>query len=209
MYLSEKINEALEKKKHKFVGVNGYYKIIYNLNRILGSKDLKFKHESFSELDEESYSIAGLYDMTTDIRYVIINFSDKNLDFDLPEEGWEDFKFYLSQVIQHETIHKDQWQHRDRDEDPVKLDFRNLSGTKEEERSYLSDLDEIDAYAHDIAMEIKYFYPKKDPYDVLKHISKTRKLCSYNYYRKIFRGCDWSMIKNKLLLKTFKWMPHA
>lgn len=209
MYLSEKIDVALEEKKHKYVGINGYYKITYNLNRSLGTNDLKFKHEVFSDLEKDTYSISGLYDMSKDTRYVILNFSDKSFDLDLPEESWDEFKFYLSQVIQHETIHKDQWQYRSRDEDPIKLDFRNLNGTVDEERSYLSDLDEIDAYGHDIAMEIKYCYPKKNPYDVLRNIGRTRKLSSYNYYRRIFRGCDWSTIKHKLLSKTYKWMPYA
>lgn len=209
MYLSKEIDVALEERKHKYVGVNGYYKIIYNLNRSLGSKDLKFKHEVFNDLEKDTYSISGLYDMMKDTRYVILNFSDKSLDLDLPEYHWKDFKFYLSQVIQHESIHQKQWQYRDDVEDQVKLDFRNLSGTKEEERDYLSDLDEIDAYGHDIAMEIKHFYPRRDPYEVLKNINKTRKLSSFNYYRRNFRGCDWSMIKNKLLLKTYKWIPYA
>ncbi len=209
MYLSEKIDVALEERKHKYVGKNGYYKIVYNLNKSLGSKDLKFKHEVFSDLEQDSYSISGLYDMGKDMKYVILNLSDKSMDLDLPEEGWQDFKFFMSQVIQHETIHQHQWQYRDRSEDPIKLDFRNLIGSKDEERDYLSDLDEIDAYAHDIAMEIKYFYPKRDPYQILKNINKTRKICSFNYYRRNFRGCDWSTIKNKLLLKTYKWIPYA
>ena len=115
----------------------------------------------------------------------------------------------MSQVCQHETIHQLQWQNRESDEQPCTLDFRNLTGSISEEKEYLSDIDEIDAYGHDIAMEIKYSYPNKDPYEILKTIDSRRKVWSYIYYKKTFKGDDWSNIKNRLLKKTYQWMPHV
>jgi hypothetical protein len=84
-----------------------------------------------------------------------------------------------------------------------------MSSSNEEEKEYLADPDEIDAYGHDIAMEIKFFYPKQDPYEVLNKIGSKRKLWSYNYYKKTFKGDDWSHIKSRLLKKTYQWIPHT
>ena len=74
---------------------------------------------------------------------------------------------------------------------------------------YYGDADEIDAYAHDIATEIKRYYPNRNPYEVLKNINKTRKVHSYNYYRRTFSKCEWGGIKKQLLKKIFNWIPHA
>ena len=211
MYLSQHIDNVLESKKNKLVGTVGYYKFISILNKSFNSKDLKFKFESFSDIEEDYYTVSGLYDMAKDVRYVILNFSDRKIDFNLTEECWNSFKFFISQVIQHETIHQNQWMQRDEVVEPVECDFKILFGSssKEEEMDYLSDPEEIDAYAHDIAMEIKFFYKQKDPYDVLRNINKLRKIPSYSIYKKAFRGCDWNDIKKSLLLKTYKWIPYA
>ena len=75
---------------------------------------------------------------------------------------------------------------------------------------YLAELDEIDAYVHDIAMEIREYYPKSDPMDVLRNINKRRKLWSWNYYRSAFKDSkDWSDVKTRLLKKTYLWLPHV
>lgn len=210
MYLAPQINQVFETNKSKFIGELPYTTIQRRLNSVFEfPKDLKFKVESFEDFNVGEFNVSGLYDMTTDKRYVILNVSSLANNLCLTEYSFEDFKFLVSQAIQHETIHQDQYQFRQCDEDPVKLDFRNFSGTLDEEREYLSDLDEIDAYAHDIAMEIRFYYKNRNPYDVLKSIDKTRKISSYNYYRKTFKKCSWSKIKHKLLLKTYKWIPHV
>ena len=211
MYLAKHIDDVLESKKSKLLGTSGYYKFVSTLNRAFNQKDLKFKFESFADIEKDFYSVSGLYDMSKDTRYVILNFSERTLDITLKEDSWNDFKFFISQVIQHETIHQNQWIQREEVVDSLDCDFKILFGSsnKEEEMDYLSDPDEIDAYAHDIAMEIKYFYPKKDPYNVLKNINKLRKIPSFSIYKKTFRGYEWDDIKKGLLLKTYKWIPYA
>lgn len=210
MYLSQHIDDVLESKKHKLVGTSGYFNFITTLNRAFGEKDLKFKYECFNDIEKDLYSISGLYDMSKDTRYVILNFSRDSFDFTLDLECWDSFKFFISQVIQHETIHQNQWIQREEVVEPIECDFKAMMSTnKEEEMDYLSEPDEIDAYAHDIAMEIKFFYPKKDPYVVLKNINNLRKIPSFGVYKKTFKGYDWSLIRKHLLLKTYKWIPYA
>ena len=211
MYLANLIDDVLESKKDKLVGRPSYFYICDVLNRAFRKVEpFKFKYETYNEYLSGDYSVSGIYDMDEDVKYIVLNFSKNCKTFNLRPETWRDFKFSISQVCQHESIHQHQWQFRDAsDFEKESLDFRNIDGPVDEDQEYLSDPDEIDAYAHDIAMEIKYCYPKKDPYLVLRNINRYKKLWSYNYYKKTFRGEDWSEIKHRLYKKTFRWIPHV
>lgn len=211
MYLAGLIDEVLESKKDKLLGRNNYFYVIDVLNRGFRKVEpFKFRYETYADYDHNCYSVSGLYDTDNDQKHIIINFSQKYKTIHLTPESWPDFKFSVSQVCQHESIHQCQWQYRDGVEfEKAPLEFRNVEETSEEEQGYLADTDEIDAYAHDIAMEIKFYYPKKDPYWVLRNINRHRKIWSYNYYKKTFRGEDWSYIKHRLFKKTFRWIPYV
>lgn len=210
MYLSQQIDDVLESNRHKFIGNLSYATIIRRLGISFDfPKDLKFRFEKFKDVDVDEFMVSGLYDMAYNKKYIILNFSLYSDYLNLTEYSFETFKFYVSQVIQHETIHQDQWQYRDGTEDPVKLDFRNTTGTLREEREYLSDIDEIDAYAHDIAMEILFYYPKENPYNILKTINRRRKIPSYSYYKDTFKNTSWTKVRNRLLSKTYGWIPHV
>jgi hypothetical protein len=211
MYLAGIINDVLESKKDKIVGRSTYFYITGVLNRAFSKTEpFKFRFETYEDYGRDDYSVSGIFDMETNTRYVILNFPKSCKTFTVKPERWEEFKFSISQVCQHEAIHQCQWQHRDSGTYEVgKLDFRDVDGTIDEEKEYLADLDEIDAYGHDIAMEIKFFYPKEDPYRVLERIHTKRKLWSYNYYKKTFKGDDWSQIKHRLYKKVHKWLPYT
>lgn len=211
MYLAGLIDTTLESKKDKLVGRSSHYYIVDVLNRAFRKTEaFKFKFETYSEYGKDDYSVSGIYDSDEDNRYIILNFSSNCKYFTLKPEKWREFKFAVSQVCQHETIHQSQWSFRDASKwEKEPYEFRNKEVSVEEDQIYLSDLDEIDAYAHDIAMEIKFFYPKKDPYKVLKTANRHRKLWSYRYYRDTFKGEDWSEIKHRLLKKTFRWLPDV
>lgn len=211
MYLATLINEVLESKKNKLIGKPSYFYIADVLNRAFRKKEpFKFKFELYADMQKGDFSVSGLYDMDKDVKYVIFNFPKLYKNFTIDQSNWENFKFAVSQVCQHEAIHQCQWQQRDgcsTDREP--LEFRSLDTSLDEVRDYLADPDEIDAYAHDIAMEIKYFYPKKNPYYVLEKINRHKKIWSYFYYKNTFRGTHWSKIKNRLHKKTYLWLPHT
>lgn len=212
MYLAPIIDEVLESKKSKLLGRNTHYYVTSVLNRAFQKVEpFKFRYETYEDYGKDDYSVSGLYDMDTDIRYIILNFPKNLKYFALEEKRWSEFKFAVSQVCQHESIHKCQWSFRtgyEMENEP--LEFRNKSDEPVEElQLYLSDPDEIEAYAHDIAMEIKFYYPKNNPYDVLKAVGKKRKLWSYSYYKKTFKDEDWGIIKKLLLKKTYRWLSHV
>lgn len=211
MYLASLINEVLDSRKDRLLGAPTYFYIVDVLNRAFRKKEFfKFRFELHSDYERNDFSVSGIYDMDSDIRYIVLNFSDRYKTIKINEEKWSEFKFSISQVCQHEAIHKLQWQHRgDLGWEGAPLDFRWVSTSKEEEQEYLNDKDEIDAFAHDIAMEIRYFYPNKDPHKVLKSLNRHNKIWSYRYYKKTFRGTDWKHIRNRLLKKTYKWLPYV
>jgi len=116
--------------------------------------------------------------------------------------------------LQHELIHRFQYTMRNEvGEGVCEVDhrfFENLSSA--EEREYLADNDEIEAYSHDIIMEILFYYPSRNPRDVLRIIDRTRKIPTYNYYKKTFKRYnerEWNVIKKKLLKKSYAWLPYT
>lgn len=212
MYYADIINEAIDILKPKLLGTTTYRSIVLRLNKLLGDSSLKFKVERV-RLSVNHYAIGGLYDMYLDKRYIIFYFSNKTDRIFLPEKKLNEFLFSLSQVIQHETIHACQWSTRDCDAPIERVDFKKLfyDTKKSEVEEYLLDPDEIDAYAHDIAMEIKFYYKNKNPYEILLNIDDAKKIFSYRYYKKAFKNNQqiWEKVKPKLLRKTYRWIPHA
>jgi hypothetical protein len=211
MYLGSVIDAALSSKKGKLLGINSPRYIATVLNQEFKKQaiPIKFKYETFEEYYKNDYSVGGIYDSNNDKCYIVLHFSTSRT-FYLAGKDWDKFKFLISQACQHELIHKYQNQFRENTFDYEPIDLRSLHQEDlEDEQDYLSSLDEIDAYAHDIAMEIKYYYPFYNPLYVLTTISKRRKLDSFNYYRNTFKHEEWSYIRKLLLKKTYKWLPYV
>lgn len=213
MFLASVINETLESKKSKLMGRHPYSRIANTLNRAFAkNKDLKHKFTYFiyRKYKAGHYSVSGLYDMSEDKKYIVLNFSPNSKYFEITERNWNEFKFLVSQVCQHESIHQYQWITREvskKDMEPI--DLRCSCSDSAEEKEYLRDPDEIDAYAHDIAMEIKFYYPKLDSLEVLRKISKYKKIWSFKYYQKTFKRDDWDETRHVLLKKVYKWLPYV
>jgi hypothetical protein len=121
------------------------------------------------------------------------------------------FLFDFSRVIQHELIHKIQYTYRPEESDRVVqvLYSESLPKIRKEEIQYLSVRCEVEAYAHDIAMEIKKFYSTENTNSVIKNIDRKSKLESYIRYKTTFKGLQWDKLKKSLLRKVWKWLPSA
>jgi hypothetical protein len=113
--------------------------------------------------------------------------------------------FILFQTICHEMIHKYQYQHRD-GEDVVwyyEMDDRSLELS--EHQMYFAEVDEIDTYGHDIALELCYYYPET-AFDVMKNITEEdefKEITSWHIYTEAFAGQGWSDIRKRLLKKSY------
>lgn len=210
MILGSEIDELLESKKSKLMGQTKHTRIRNVFSRALSCHNIKFKLEYNKDFKKRDYAISGVYNTNTDKINVIIHFTPKHELFCINDKMWNEFKFTISQTCQHELIHRYQTISRENvldGNDPVEIKF--ASEKLLEEKKYLSDLDEIEAYAHDLAMEIKHYYPKKSPYDVLRNIDRHKKLWSYFYYKRTFQTENWIKIRKRLLKKAFMWIPHT
>jgi hypothetical protein len=108
--------------------------------------------------------------------------------------------FAIFQSLSHESIHKSQY--RNRDNNPA-IWFLTLDDEQPmtEKQTYLAEIDEIDAYGHDIAIELVHRYPKSYM-DQLRNTHMMTPI-SWQMYLEAFEGTEWSDIKNRLLKKTY------
>lgn len=212
MFKAPEINEILESNKVELFKATTQREFNKTLRK-------NFKHYGLQcrtfrrTMPRADFYMGGLYAFDRDTIHLQIIISNK-VDVVPIKECWAEFKFLFSQTLQHEMLHRHQWFMRGDDfeyDDMGAIDHRYFENLDiEEERGYLSDTDEIDSYSHDIAMEIKFYYPHKNPIDVLRTIDKKRKVWSYSYYKRTFKDVpEWSQIKRKLLKKTYLWLPQT
>ena len=204
-----KISDILESRKEKIINGVKYKTITNLLNRSFNKHftDFKFVYETYDNLELDEISVAGVYDFNKNKKYVVFSFSEMTDNIYINEEQWSDLKFLIAQTCLHENVHQEQFKFRDKSLfDMSRLDFRKLSQDAEDDITYLADKDEIDAYAHDLALEIKHFYPFFSTSYVLNTVSKRRYCWSYRYYSKTYKNQDWYKIKKRLLKKTYNWL---
>jgi len=113
------------------------------------------------------------------------------------------FLFELNCTVQHELIHKWQWLRRDIG---VHAPRKHLPRDQ-----YLACYDEIETQAHDLAMEIKYYYPGMNPTLVLhKYFSgKEVHLPTLNSYMRAFDSDVAHPAMRRLFRKLFLWLPKV
>lgn len=125
------------------------------------------------------------------------------------EKRKQRFLFLLHQTLQHELVHKLQFRNRGSDNFYTHHYYFTPGSSKSSPKKmeYLAMVEEIDAYAHDLALEIKYLYPNDDPKAILKRISEYSDLDTWKMYSKTFKRARWVHVRNELLRKTYKWLP--
>lgn len=207
MYKAEEIENVLSKYKESLLACETQTQTKKILKKTCKELGVIFVQEHTSKV-EAGYVISGMYDMTKDQTFIILGLPKEKSESFLIDEDWSEFKFLLSQTIQHEFIHRHQYSWRDWSNEELDTDFRISNDDIEADREYLSEKDEIAAYSHDIAMEILYYY-KEDPLKILRNIDRRKKIWSYNYYKKTFRGTDWFEVKKALLKNVFRWLPQT
>lgn len=221
MYLASKIHKELN--VHFPSSIIGseipYGEISKMLNKILrpmGAKirvnrDKAFKMKRGSR--KQPYSFSGYYDTSRKKNAIVLNVhvSPSRKTFKFTRTNYNGFVFMFSQIVQHEFIHLSQYSFRpDQANRLVKVYHSDrLSKERIKQIDYLREWCEIEAYAHDIAMEINQYYPNYKPETIIKHIEKHKKLYSYRFYLDAFRGTNWDKLKKSLLRKIWRWLPSA
>jgi hypothetical protein len=120
------------------------------------------------------------------------------------------FIFLLNQTLQHELVHKYQFQTKGDDRFYTHHFYFHpgKSYSSPTRLEYLAIVEEIDAYAHDLAMEIKYHYPSANVKQLLANIDDYKNLSTWKMYRRAFKRASWNHVRNELLRKTNSWLPY-
>ena len=194
----------------------GYKQISRKLNKIFKKDGIKirtYQDRSMTGDDAEYFYFSGYFDPDEKIHpiNIFIHLEPKKRYFHFTEKNYSIFIFGLSQTIQHELIHLSQHSFKPSDSELL-VDVRytkTLSKSRKVKIDYLREWDEIEAYAHDIAMELNYYYKDYDSKLLLKKIDELPDVSTYRYYKEAFRGTKWGRVRKVLLKKVWRWMPHA
>jgi hypothetical protein len=222
MYLASKLHKEI--KKHfppeEIISCElTYGQISRRMNKILrplGAKALIMRDANLKNTSGSSrqyYSFSGYYDTEAKGVPVVVkaHFASNKKTFLFTRARYNGFIFMFSQVVQHEFIHRSQFDFRpEKSARKVRVYHSDkISKKRLEQIEYLREWCEIEAYAHDIAMEINQYYPTSNPTTILKHIDGHRKLYSYKFYKDAFKGTDWNRLKKSLMRKIWRWLPSA
>jgi len=213
MELGPQINQRLAQWKTKLIGRHRHEDLIKMLQSCLSPFGVKVKKQYDANLDWQSIAVSGLFDSQIQCRNItlFLYFSWGSEWFRISEKNWKDLRFQLSQCVQHELIHRRQASYRQHLDNDYALyyDVKASNSLDKQTMDYLAEFDEIEAYAHDIAMEIREFYPRTNPYQVLRTINRRKRIWSWTYYQRSFKNSeDWSEVRQRLLKKTYQWLPH-
>lgn len=196
MYLAKKVDEIIDGLREVFISQSDCKQITKKFNKAFKSFNVKFNFEHCLQ-GTNDYSIGAFYDDDVDRIFLTI-YADEELfpNFFVTENSWPLLKFKLSRTLQHELIHQIQYETRN---------FIENSYDHEDEKKYLKNYDEVDAYSHDIAMEMSFFYKNCKKSEIFHEISKKDHLESYQIYKNVFSQENWDKLRKKLLKKTYKW----
>jgi len=212
MYLAPEINKKIQ--AIKFDELARHDVIQRKLQRALSTWGVRVKIQLDPEFQVEDFACSGSFDSerTKKPIEIVLHFCPHLDDFYFSAKNRKNFDFMVSQVVQHELIHQYQYSRRPDDAKEQSLYYDVKAGRRgnKEHMDYLAELDEIDCYAHDIALEIRHYYPRTDAFKVLGDINRRRKIWSWRYYRDTFRHSpDWSDVRNRLLKKVYLWLQYV
>lgn len=222
MHLTEKINRRMAKYDNRFLSLVGR-DVSYEYIAKLVTEIIKPYGAYAALIDEttvaKAFEMSGWYDHDQPAARRI------QLSIHKPQDrttivptikAVKRLRHRVAQCLQHELIHKSQYSHRDAhyiSHDIIKrVGFhtpKRVSKKQLETIEYLTDRDEIDSYAHDIAYEIKLYYPHIASRSILRTIMQRRYLDSMKFYTKGFKGMEWNKVRKKLLGRIYKWLPNV
>jgi hypothetical protein len=194
-----KVWKALDKYRNDQVGLTNYCKK-------WRCKVEWFKEPSNSKVYDSYIAVGGEYDV--DRRQVAIQiYTLKYNTFAFTEDSWNKFKYKFLQVLMHELVHFMQYDRRADECSYYVLPHKKVaSAKKNNERKYLSEFDEIQAYAHCVYLDFKTFKPNT-PIEVL--LGRAHRRCDSKTLSYILKAFDYDYKNNeaipKLMQQIIKW----
>lgn len=146
--IPSKVWVDLDKYRNDGKGLSNYFKKWRTCVQFL-------PYKSKAKMYEKYIPVGGEYDPEN--RQCIIQIYTLNYDnFEFTTESWARFKFKLIQVLMHEIIHFMQFDRRCDEWSNYVVPYKKVGTLKiDNERRYLSEFDEIQAYAHCVWLDYK------------------------------------------------------
>ena len=123
---------------------------------------------------ETNVYVGGEYD-PNDRQCILIIYAKDFDNFPFTDEKWVRFKFRLIQTLMHEIIHFMQYDRRDDIWSTYVVPYKKVGiAKKDAERRYLSEYDEIQAYAHCVYLDYKMRKPNVPIETLLARCKKSK-----------------------------------
>jgi hypothetical protein len=208
LYLMSKVNPALKTLEKILIRQMSHKEIVREVQKILRPFGARVEVNWIPELEFGQVAVSGRFDAERSRQPILVTifFSSNHRHIHSWKQGNRHaFVFELGQVLQHEMIHKSQYTSRQGDGE---TGFKVEQDAGTQERTYLSNKDEIEAYAHDIALEIVEHYGGRKRFKTATQIDRKKLVGSYKVYKKAFAGTNWTKTKKALYKKIYKWMEE-
>ena len=139
-----------------------------------------------SKLWQKYVAVGGEY--APDERQITLHLYTSNFNkHPFTYKSWERFKYRLIQTLMHELVHFMQYDRRSDEWSNYVVPYKKVGiAKKDAERRYLSEFDEIQAYAHCVYIDFKMRRPKVDIYTLLSRCKNTRDSSTLHYVLKTF-----------------------
>ena len=123
------------------------------------------------------------------------------------EKSWNKFKYRVIQTLMHEMIHFMQYDRRYDESSNYVVPYKRVGHSrKDAERRYLSEFDEIQAYAHCVYLDFKMKKPTVAIHKLLGRCKVQRDSSTLHYFLKTF---DYDFRNNispqKIIQQIAKW----
>lgn len=164
------------------------------------------KEPSKSKVWKTYVGIGGEYDPES--RQVIMQLYTLNFDgHPFEKDSWGKFKYRFIQTLMHEMIHFMQYDRRDDQWSNYVLPHKTVGhDKKDKERRYLSEFDEIQAYAHCVYLDFKTYKPHV-PLETL--LSRSKYTCDSKTLKYFLKTFDYDYQNNaaipKIMQQIVKW----
>ena len=198
-FIPAKVWVDLDQYRNDAKGLSNYFKK-------WRTKIVWFKQKSTADFYKTHVCVGGEYDPET--RQCVIQIHTDTFDtFSFTESSWKRFKYKLMQVEMHELIHFMQYDRRGDEWSNYIVPYKKVGHVKKDaERRYLSEFDEIQAYAHCIFLDYKMYKPNV-PISVLLARSKTKR--DSNTFHYILKAFNYDYHNNhaiqKIVQQVGKW----
>lgn len=164
------------------------------------------KEKSNARWAKSHVRIGGEY--APEVRQITLQIhTDTFNSFIFTDASWKDFKMRFFQTIMHELIHFMQFDRRGDEWSNYVVPYKKIGITKkDEQRAYLSEFDEIQAYAHCVYLDYKMRRPNVDINILLKRYKNKRDSPTLHFFLKTFNyDLRNNMATRKIIDQIGKW----